>query len=118
MTVFIPGKLRNFDNGAHGHWSKKASYRKRWREAVMLCIRQEKCTMRPNDPKTITLTAHVWNRFDAHDGLRSALKPCIDGLVDAGVIQGDGPRVAHDFRYAQCINRHTQGVYLEIDAAP
>lgn len=42
--------------------------------------------------------ARVWNLFN-DDGLRAALKPVRDGLMDARVIHSDGPRSGHGFVY-------------------
>lgn len=119
VKMFVPGKLVNPLNGSHGHWRVGARYRKGWREKVKLLwleMRLERVGITaPEVPKFIVLTAYVWNLFDSHDGLRAALKPCVDGLVDAGIIHSDADRAGHRFVYAQEIRRKRRGVQIAVE---
>jgi hypothetical protein len=66
-------------------------------------------------PKRVTLDAGVWNLFDAHDGLPNALKPVVDGLVRAGLLDSDAPAAGHTFVYRQVIDRQYPGVLVRIE---
>lgn len=115
-TEFLAGKLMNVANNRE-HWRTRHHYTKTWREKVKLspfrCLRWI-----PEYPKRIRLEAKVWNLFDAHDGLRGALKPVVDGLVDVGIIHSDAPDCGHIFEYEQAIDRKSLGVRITIEALP
>lgn len=129
LIAWVPGRLSNPLNGAHGHWAAQSRDRKGWRERTMLCVRQAAQQSgtrlgRPGDhrgsppwpsdwPKLIVLTAFVWNRYD-DDGLRAACKPVVDGLRDADAIHDDGPKSQHRIEYRQQINRKRRGVEIVV----
>jgi len=114
IRLFIPGALRNYANG-RVHWRTEAAYRKRWRLVVGLEARQRGwATLAvPEAPKHVEILAWTFNRFD-DDGFRNACKPIVDGLVDAGVLHGDGPASGHQITYRQAIHREDRGVWLTI----
>ncbi len=95
------------------HWRTRHHYTKTWRAKVKLSGFRL-ATWTPDTPKRITLAAQVWNLFDAHDGLRGALKPVVDGLVDAGVIHSDAHDCGHTFIYEQEVNRKAMGVCITV----
>src|SRR5262245_39126618 len=112
-AVFVPGDLANITNRRSGRFGNRwgvAEYKKRWRVNVRVMFLASKLGLRdPATPKVVTLTASTWNTMD-EDGLRSALKPVLDGLVDCGLISGDAPSDGHTFHYAQKIDRRKRGV--------
>ena len=110
IEVWIPGKLMNLSN-VRLHWTKTAAYKRVWRQKVKLAI-----PPLPPGPKRVCLKATVWSLFDAHDGLRTALKPVVDGLIDARAIHSDAPDCGHEFLYAQQIDRQRRGVAIRIEA--
>lgn len=127
-SVFVPGRLVNPLNGAHGHWSVPARYRRTWREKVHVAVWAQGRTVvdrnqvhskepwRPaSEPKRITLHAHTWGHLDP-DGLAAACKPILDGLVDAGLIHSDAPDSGHEIAYSQEINRKKRGVHITWEA--
>lgn len=122
VTFFVPGKLSNPLNGAHGHWSAEAAYRKRWRAATKACALSVEGRIdlaalgHATEPKAILLTAHTWNTMD-RDGLGAALKPVVDGLVDAGIIHDDGPTKGggHVLTYRQRVDRRNRGVLITVE---
>ncbi len=111
-AVFIFGKLQNAANRRE-HWTEGASYKRVWRQKVWLAFRQY--VYAPGIPKRVSIAANVWNLFDAHDGLRLACKPIVDGLVDAAVIHSDGPDCGHVFEYSQEIHRQQLGVAITVE---
>jgi len=116
-TVFVPGHLVNHQNGAHGHWSTVARYRQTWRtkvKAAWLASGLRDQVGGPTVAKRIYLTAYTWNVLD-HDGLVSALKPTLDGLVDAKVIHSDAPHSGHSVIYSQQIRRGGRGVEITVE---
>ena len=122
MTIFVPGKLRNPLNGSWGGWRKHARLAKDWRERTAMellfeRLRHESEQVAPNDPKTITFTAHVGAGWD-DDNLPAAIKPIRDALVDAQVIHSDAPDSGHVFRYAQVVDRTHRGVEIVVLPSP
>lgn len=119
FTIFLPGRLKNFANIGHRSWKPEASYRKRWRKKVKEVLGtwlvQQGWVHQPSRLKRIIMTAHTWNEMDA-DGLRSSLKPLVDGLKDAGVIDDDRPSLGHRIdEPAQKIDRHLRGVWITVE---
>jgi len=52
--------------------------------------------------------------YAGDDGLRASLKPCIDGLVDAGLLDSDADAAGHLFLFAQEIRRNRRGVKITV----
>jgi len=111
--VFITGKLMNVANNRE-HWRARHEYTRLWRNKVGVSSLRMRFWI-PDHPKRVTLAANVWNLYDTHDGLRGALKPVVDGLVDAGVLHSDAPTCGHEFVYAQEINRRMLGVLITVE---
>ena len=136
LSVFIPGKLRNPDNGSHRHWSAVARERADWRRHTFETVRVEGLLSRlvvdAPIPKRIRFRAHLWSLFDSDDGLRSALKSVKDALGPSTpiyrkgrlvghapgvhVIHSDAPGCGHEFIYAQIIDRAHRGVEILVEA--
>lgn len=115
VLLTILGPLHNYANkGGYFGGLAKAGYQKRWREKVQAIALATRGTWHPSEPKRITMTALVWNLFDAHDGLRNACKPVVDGLVRGGVIHSDAPNCGHIFEYGQRIDRARRGIEILI----
>jgi len=72
----------------------------------------------PSDPKIVRLHAQTFNAFDGHDNLRNALKPVVDGLKDARIIDDDADRCGHTFSYTQEVRRSDRGVWITIERSP
>ena len=122
LVAWIPGRLKNPLNGSQGVsragriW--RTTERREWRSRTMLVVRDAMNRSRwrysPLHGAVVVLTAYVWNRFD-EDGLAAALKPVVDGLVDATLIDGDGPSSGHRFERRQEINRRHRGVEVVVE---
>lgn len=73
-----------------GHWRTHADAIRTWRTSVMWLAGAEQIPACDR----IAVTLHVWppdrRRRDRHN-LHATLKPCLDGLVDAGVVADDTP---------------------------
>lgn len=117
LVAWVPGRLTNPLNGAHGHWAVKAKERKGWRERTMLCcrdaMRRANWRWQAGDGKHVVVTAYVWNLYD-DDGLAASLKSVVDGLKDAKLIDDDGPKSGHVFERRQVINRKHRGVEVVV----
>lgn len=94
VTINAPCDWIN-SNGRH-HWATKARLTKTWRLAAYALARNQLaigalsyCT-RPVD---ITVYVHktTSRRYDAHN-LMPTVKACIDGLVQAGILEDDSNR--------------------------
>ena len=118
LIAWVPGRLRNPLNGAHGHWAVAARERKAWRARTTLCCKAAMNRARwrygPLTGAVVVLTAYVWNLYD-EDGLAAALKPVVDGLCDAKLLNGDGPAAHHRFERRQAINRRHRGVEVVVE---
>jgi len=118
ITFFVPGKLRNPLNGAHGHWATAAKERQRWRwktKLAFLALPTRKVF--PLDytaPKRVWLIAHTWNAMDT-DGLVASLKSVRDGLMDCGLIRSDAPEAGNVFTYEQRVKRKERGVWITVE---
>jgi hypothetical protein len=116
LTFWVPCELKNYANHG-GHWTGKAGYQRALRDTThVLASALDPIGHWPaNMPKCITITAHVWNYFDAHDGLRNACKPLVDGLVRARVIHSDAHDCGHQFLFTQVIDRTRRGVQITVE---
>ncbi|HJY45834.1 MAG TPA: hypothetical protein VJ301_14525 [Propionibacteriaceae bacterium] len=103
MEWWIETRLTNPLN-AREHWSRRAKRAARQRSLVALTLFKALGTrsleVPPTRAKHVTFTAYVGRGFD-DDNLQAALKSIRDGLMEAHVIHGDGPRHGHVFEYEQ-----------------
>jgi hypothetical protein len=91
LTVEIPGKppsLNAFYSGMH--WSKRKKTRDKWHEKVGLLAPDVTI-----DEYPVAVSCVVYwgegRRYDA-ENLAAGSKLITDGLVEAGVLRGDGPK--------------------------
>lgn len=124
LIAWIPGPIHNPLNGSQGTTKYGRIFRakERWRERTCLCVKdamnRAKWRYEPlGNGRTynglVTVTAFVWNLFD-EDGLAAALKPVVDGLVDAELVYSDGPTSKTKFVRRQVIERKHRGVEVVV----
>lgn len=125
VEFFVPGKLRNPLNGAHGHWRASASYRRQWRDKTAILANQtpydgiaargawEEYQAAMKAPKRVEFLAHVGARWD-DDNLRAGLKPVRDALIGR-LIHSDAHDCGHEFHYEQRIDRKNRGVRVTVE---
>lgn len=126
LIAWIPGPIFNPLNGSQGQTKYgrifRAKERKSWRERTELCVKdamnRAKWKWGPlgnglEPDGRVVLTAFVRNLFD-DEGLAAALKPVVDGLVDAKIIAGDSPRHRTIFERRQTIERKHRGVEVVV----
>jgi hypothetical protein len=109
FTFFVPVLLVNELNVREAHWSPRdiraRTHRDATASAVLRFLRAGPRAWRieapPEQPKQVQIVAHVRRRFDEQDNLRAACKHVVDGLIDAGLIDDDGPTTGHQFSYTQ-----------------
>ena len=118
LKLWLPGRLRNPLNerklGNGFAWDR---YKRKWQQALDAALKvagYQEGVVDPKSPKTVTMSAWVFNRFDSHDGLRAALKPVPDGLKKAGLIDDDRDSSGHEFNYWQGIDRRNPGVVVVV----
>lgn len=126
LEVFVPGPLRNPMNGSRGPWQKHWRWARDWRERTTQRLLLAKLTgdaqarqvfADPRAPKTVRLIAHTVRPWD-QDALPAGLKPVLDGLVDARVLQSDGPEAGHVVTYAQVVAAEHRGVAIVVALVP
>jgi hypothetical protein len=105
LHVWVPIIIVNGLNRREGYWitaRRARAHRAAVVAAVLETLHQQKMhvAVPATRSKSIQFDAHVGRAFD-DDGLQAALKHCRDGLIDAHLIQGDGPADGHEFRYQQ-----------------
>jgi hypothetical protein len=122
LTVFVPGPLRNPQNGPRGRtWWAQAAVTAAWRGRTAQRARVA-VLMRPGPriesqtPKALTFTVYTARAWDDDEGVNAACKPVRDGLIDGGVIHGDGPESGHTFTYRQTIGPGRRGVDIIVEA--
>jgi hypothetical protein len=111
-----PGKLLNMND--RQHWAAKARLVKAWRDAAYwAAVEQMGRTpaLRRRPPSIVTLAIPVkGNRRRDPGNWFATVKPCVDGLVDAGVWEDDD--MAH-VALAQPV-LVSGGALIEIHLAP
>lgn len=86
----LPG-LPKRTNNMGGHWRHKQTEAHKWKERVVNHLRLSRLIPpQPFKHARLTLTRYSSSRPD-YDGLVSSFKHCIDGLIEAGVIENDTP---------------------------
>jgi hypothetical protein len=120
LTLWIPARLVNTLN-ARAHWTVTAQRARMQREAVCSEVlrtlgRTYKLRVGPAVPKTVHFHAYVARGFDLGDGLPSACKHLRDGLIDARILDDDGPHSGHVFEYEQTVatRKAARGVRITI----
>tara|TARA_Y100000004_G_scaffold197300_1_gene270983 strand:+ start:238 stop:621 length:384 start_codon:yes stop_codon:yes gene_type:complete len=87
------GKLFTLNTERGWHHHKRAKHVKQWREAS--CLVAQEMKMPKMEEIEVTFIPYKLNRKNMADtgGHFPIAKACIDGLIDAGVIEDDGPDV-------------------------
>jgi crossover junction endodeoxyribonuclease RusA len=83
---FAPSDLPNLNH--RQHWSQRAQLTKSWRATTHLMCKAGKIPPLPRILVALYYLPAVQRRRDP-DNLVAALKPAVDGLVDAGVVPDD-----------------------------
>ena len=125
MTVFISGALLNPLNQRGWAWYKQRAWAKTWRRKTRLLLgdavnrlrASERAALLNGDQrKRLEFHARVWSLFD-QDNLVAALKPVLDGVVDAGLLASDDvialPAAA--VTYEQEVDRAHRGVEVVVE---
>ena len=88
---------------------------RQWREAFLVLAKQQRIPRL--DRVTIAVTPHLGNRRGLQDvaGCHPAAKAAIDGLVDAGVLSGDGPDVVTQLCFAAPVIGQGDALELRIE---
>lgn len=104
-------------NGSHGHWATKAKAKRKWIDAVMNYVVQNKA--HPSEPLTkakLTLTRCSSSETD-FDNLVISFKPVVDGLKHAGVIVDDKMSVIGQPTYAwESVKRNAGKIRIKVEA--
>jgi hypothetical protein len=92
LRVELPGLPKSMNQLMGAHWRVRAGHAKKWQQAVWA----KAWPTRPREP--LAQARLVCTRYSSassmdDDNLRSSFKPLIDGLVRAGWLIDDGPRV-------------------------
>ena len=120
LVLCLRGNLENPLNATWG-WRRRRSWATRWKERVFSALLEagyRRGQIESATPKLVVLEARVWNLMDSADNLRASLKPVVDALVEAGVLDGDADRCGHRFDYRQRIARRDRGLTLTIQDSP
>lgn len=75
-----------------GHWAQRYKATKSFRDAVCICALENSHLTRPLYDKaelSITIVIRDCRGYKDPDNALACLKPAIDGLQDAGIIQND-----------------------------
>lgn len=77
-------------NSRH-HWAVERRAHRRWRELAGWRFRQAWRNQPPLGKVMVVVTFHFPDRRrrDPHNWVQHVLKPCVDGMVDAGVVADD-----------------------------
>lgn len=130
LAFFVPGGLTNPLNASRWTWQVRSRWAKEWRRKTHLLAgsaihSRERPTPpqtrlnewvggAPTYPKRVLLLARVWSLFD-EGNLWAALKPVLDGLVDAKLLDDDGPRTRHEIKVEQVVDRCHRGVEIVVE---
>lgn len=94
ITIVVPGRPPN-PNRIRGHWAKRNGIAQRWKQLAWGCaLEQLPVRWRPMERATLEVVHVVPTKAARdHDNLVAGIKPCLDGLVRAGVVVDDSDRV-------------------------
>lgn len=93
FSIEVWGKMWTLNGERKMHHFTRAKNVKEWREAAATVAIAKKIP--PLGSIEVTFTPHRVNKSGMADtgGHFPVVKACIDGLVDAGVLNGDGPEI-------------------------
>jgi hypothetical protein len=93
FSIEVWGKMWTLNGERKMHHFTRAKNVKEWREAAATIAKAKKIPAL--ECIEVTFTPHRVNRSGMADtgGHFPVVKACIDGLVDAGVLSGDGPEI-------------------------
>lgn len=75
-------------NNNHASWRGRAAEARKWKRAVIAHVDARNKPKTPLKKAKLTLTRYSSSEPD-FDGLVSGFKHCVDGLIEAGVIEND-----------------------------
>jgi hypothetical protein len=87
LELTISGLPKTINELNRKHWAVKAKEAKHWKQMIYL-LTQKKHPNAPLKKARLVLTRHSAICPD-FDGLVSSFKHCIDGLIDAEIIEND-----------------------------
>lgn len=123
LTVFVPGKPMNPQDGKLRHPLKKAKTVAAWRDRTGSRIYAQRIPglpwWTPAAPKKITFTVYSRQAFD-DDNLSAVCKPVRDALKDMLIIVDDAPRHGHAFKYTNVVaprQADVHGIAIRIELA-
>ena len=90
--VFVPCRLWTLNEEIRQHWSWRHRVRREVRVAAAACARGV-TSPAPSCPVVVVFTPQALKLNQDAGGCVTVAKPALDGLVDAGVLPGDGPTV-------------------------
>ncbi len=115
ITIELPIRTVNSSN-VREHWAVRAKRTKAHRQATRLVVLArwrvygydaEGCRQLLNLGLSVLLIRVAPKRLDAHDGLPTSLKACVDGVAEAlGLLSDADPRVS--WMYAQRTGRQRE----------
>lgn len=80
-----------YSGNSRMHWRKKAELIRTWRHASAMLARAMKIPHLERAVVSLDLWPHDRRRRDPDNLVPGVLKPAVDGLVDAGVVEDDAP---------------------------
>jgi hypothetical protein len=111
LTIPAPAELWTANAQRRMHWGRRAMLTQQWRWATKLHALANKVP----SFVTVEIDAHVTKtgkrKTDA-DAYAPVIKACIDGLVDARVLEDDTPGIVRAIRYHPAVVDKTDTVTL------
>lgn len=95
------------------HYQTRAALVREWRESFMILARANSV---PIYDKAVLIVQphHIKGPLQDVDACHPAAKAAIDGLVDAGVLKGDGPAHVIEIRYMASLPDSSEGLSIII----
>lgn len=93
----IDGLPKVITNGSQGSWKASHFHKKKWKRAVAFAVRYKE----PESPlkaAKVECVRHSSVKPD-RDNLAASFKACVDGLVDAGVLEDDSDEIIKEMNY-------------------
>lgn len=95
------------------HYQARAALAREWRDSFMILARANQIP-RFEQAVLIVQPHHVKGPLQDVDACHPAAKSAIDGLVDAGVLIGDGPKYVIEIRYMASLPDSADGLSILI----
>lgn len=112
LDVTFQALPKSLNKSFRAHWGNRHASNNAWDNLVYSQV-HDKLPPQPLPKARIRIVRHFWRTLD-YDGLVGSMKPMVDGLVTAGVIESDSWKVLGVWDVTQVFRPKKDGPLLEV----